>query len=158
MVSSRPPYPPPLSPFLSSPPPLSPFLSSPHPFLASCRHPKKGVGVTTGRARKGWGDDRKGPFLASCRHPHPFPPSCHHPPPPPCNVQLADEIILISIISLIFIFAHAPVLSNLIYKKKTCAVTLTGKRPPNRDPERQRTELVQDTKALMVQDTKTGDE
>ena len=38
---------------------------------------------------------------------------------------------------------------------KTCAVTLTGKRPPNRDPELQRTELVQDTKALMVQDTKT---
>ena len=37
---------------------------------------------------------------------------------------------------------------------KTCAVTLTGKRPPNRDPELQRTELVQDTKALMVQDTK----
>ena len=41
---------------------------------------------------------------------------------------------------------------------KTCAVTLTGKRPPNRDPELQRTELVQDTKALMVQDTKTGNE
>ena len=41
---------------------------------------------------------------------------------------------------------------------QTCAVTLTGKRPPNRDPELQRTELVQDTKALMVQDTKTGDE
>ena len=37
---------------------------------------------------------------------------------------------------------------------KTCAVTLTGKSPPNRDPELQRTELVQDTKALMVQDTK----
>ena len=37
---------------------------------------------------------------------------------------------------------------------KTCAVTLTGKRPPNRDPELQRTELVQDTKALMVQDTR----
>ena len=37
---------------------------------------------------------------------------------------------------------------------KTCAVTLTEKRPPNRDPEWQRTELVQDTKALMVQDTK----
>ena len=37
---------------------------------------------------------------------------------------------------------------------QTCAVTLTGKRPPNRDPELQRTELVQDTKALMVQDTK----
>ena len=37
---------------------------------------------------------------------------------------------------------------------KICAVTLTGKRPPNRDPELQRTELVQDTKALMVQDTK----
>ena len=37
---------------------------------------------------------------------------------------------------------------------KTCAVTLTGKRTPNRDPELQRTELVQDTKALMVQDTK----
>ena len=37
---------------------------------------------------------------------------------------------------------------------KTCAVTLTGKRPPNRDPEWQRTELVQDSKALMVQDTK----
>ena len=34
-----------------------------------------------------------------------------------CNVQLADEIMLISIISLIFIFAHAPVLSNLIYTK-----------------------------------------
>ena len=34
-------------------------------------------------------------------------------------------------------------------------MTLTGKRPPNRDPELQRTELVQDTKALMVQDTKT---
>ena len=33
-------------------------------------------------------------------------------------------------------------------------MTLTGKRPPNRDPEWQRTELVQDTKALMVQDTK----
>ena len=33
-------------------------------------------------------------------------------------------------------------------------MTLTGKRPPNRDPELQRTELVQDTKALMVQDTK----
>ena len=30
---------------------------------------------------------------------------------------------------------------------KTCAVTLTGKRPTNRDPELQRTELVQDTKA-----------
>ena len=45
-------------------------------------------------------------------------------------------------------------------------MTLTGKRTPNRDPELQRTELVQDTKALMVQDTKalmvqdtkTGDE
>ena len=37
---------------------------------------------------------------------------------------------------------------------KTCAVILTGKRPPNRDPELQRAELVQDTKALMVQDTK----
>ena len=36
---------------------------------------------------------------------------------PICNVQLADEIMLISIISLIFIFAHAPVLSNLIYTK-----------------------------------------
>ena len=34
-----------------------------------------------------------------------------------CNVQLSDEIMLISIISLIFIFAHAPVLSNLIYTK-----------------------------------------
>ena len=34
-----------------------------------------------------------------------------------CNVQLADEIMLISIISLIFIFAHAPVLSNLTYTK-----------------------------------------
>ena len=33
-------------------------------------------------------------------------------------------------------------------------MTLTGKRTPNRDPELQRTELVQDTKALMVQDTK----
>ena len=33
-------------------------------------------------------------------------------------------------------------------------MTLTGKRPPNRDPELQRTELVQDTKALRVQDTK----
>ena len=61
--------------------------------------------------------------------------------------------MLISIISLIVIFAHAPVLSNLIHK--TCAVTLTGKRPPNRDLELQRTELVQDTKTLMVQDTKT---
>ena len=39
---------------------------------------------------------------------------------------------------------------------KTCAVTLTGKCPPNRGPVRQRTELVQDTKALMVQDTKGG--
>ena len=37
---------------------------------------------------------------------------------------------------------------------KTCAVTLTGKCLPNRDSELQRTELVQDTKALMVQDTK----
>ena len=37
---------------------------------------------------------------------------------------------------------------------KACAVTLTGKRPPNRDPEMQRTELVQDTKVLMVQNTK----
>ena len=36
-------------------------------------------------------------------------------------------------------------------------MTLTGKRPPNRDPEWQRTELVQDTKALMVQDTKSLD-
>ena len=53
------------------------------------------------------------------------------------------------------IFARAPVLSNLIYTK-TCAVTLTGKRPPNRDPELQLTELVQDTKALMVQETKVG--
>ena len=35
-------------------------------------------------------------------------------------------------------------------------MTLTGKRPPNRDPELQRTELLQDTKALMVQDIKTG--
>ena len=34
-------------------------------------------------------------------------------------------------------------------------MTLIGKRPPNRDPELQRTELVQDTKALMVQDTKS---
>ena len=51
-----------------------------------------------------------------------------------CNVQLADDIMLISIISLIVIFAHAPVLSNLIYTK-TCAVTLTGKRQPNHDPE-----------------------
>ena len=34
-----------------------------------------------------------------------------------CNVQLADEIMLISIIYLIFRFAHAPVLSNLIYTK-----------------------------------------
>ena len=33
---------------------------------------------------------------------------------------------------------------------KTCAVTLTGKRPPNRDPEWQRTELVQDTKQAMT--------
>ena len=33
-------------------------------------------------------------------------------------------------------------------------MTLSGKRPPNRDLELQRTELVQDTKALMVQDTK----
>ena len=41
---------------------------------------------------------------------------------------------------------------------KTYAVTLTGKRPPNRDSELQRTELVQDTRALMEQDTKTGDE
>ena len=32
--------------------------------------------------------------------------------------------------------------------------TLSGKRPRNRHPELQRTELVQDTKALMVQDTK----
>ena len=32
-----------------------------------------------------------------------------------CNVQLADEIMLISIITLVFIFAHAPVLSNLIH-------------------------------------------
>ena len=32
-------------------------------------------------------------------------------------------------------------------------MTLTGKRPPNRDPFLQRTELVQDTKAVMVQDT-----
>ena len=70
-----------------------------------------------------------------------------------CNVQLADEIMLISIISLIFIFAHAPVTKQLDIHK-ICAVTLTGKRPPNRDPELQRTELVQDTKALMVQDTK----
>ena len=31
---------------------------------------------------------------------------------------------------------------------------LTGKRPPNRHPELQRTELVQDNEALMVQDTK----
>ena len=36
---------------------------------------------------------------------------------PICDVQLADEIILISIISLIVIFARAPVLSNLIYTK-----------------------------------------
>ena len=35
-------------------------------------------------------------------------------------------------------------------------MTLTGKRPPNRDPELQRTELVQDTQALMVQDTQKG--
>ena len=34
-----------------------------------------------------------------------------------CNVQLADEIMLINIISLIVIFAHAPVLSNLICTK-----------------------------------------
>ena len=34
-----------------------------------------------------------------------------------CNVKLADEIMLISIISLIVIFAHAPALSNLIYTK-----------------------------------------
>ena len=61
--------------------------------------------------------------------------------------------MLISIISLIVILAHAPVLSNLIFPKQ-CAVTLTGKRPPNRDPELQLTELVQDTKALRVQDTK----
>ena len=40
---------------------------------------------------------------------------------------------------------------------KTCAVTRTGKRPPNRDPELQWTELVHDVKALMVQDTETGD-
>ena len=33
---------------------------------------------------------------------------------------------------------------------KTCAVTLTGKRPPNRDPEWHRTELVQDTKQAMT--------
>ena len=33
-------------------------------------------------------------------------------------------------------------------------MTLTGKRPPDHNPELQRTELVQDTKALMVQDTK----
>ena len=71
-----------------------------------------------------------------------------------CNVQLADKVMLISIISLKVIFAHAPVLSNLIHK--TCAVTLTGKRPPNRDLELQRTELVQDTKTLMVQDTKVS--
>ena len=36
---------------------------------------------------------------------------------PRCNVQLADEIMLISIVSLIFIFAYAPVLSNMIYTK-----------------------------------------
>ena len=69
-----------------------------------------------------------------------------------CNVQLADKVMLISIISLKVIFAHAPVLSNLIHK--TCAVTLIGKRPPNRDLELQLTELVQDTQTLMVQDTK----
>ena len=34
-----------------------------------------------------------------------------------CNVQLAEGIMLISIISLIVIFTHAPVLSNLIYTK-----------------------------------------
>ena len=34
-----------------------------------------------------------------------------------CNVQIADEIILISLISLMVILAHAPVLSNLIYTK-----------------------------------------
>ena len=79
-----------------------------------------------------------------------------------CNVQLADEIMLISIISPMVIFACTKQLDI----HKTRAVTLTGKRPPNRDPEWQRTELVQDTralmvpdtKALMVPDTKTGDE
>ena len=60
--------------------------------------------------------------------------------------------MLISITSLIII-AHASVLSNLACTK-TCAVTLTGKRPPNLDPELQLTELVQDTKALLVKDTK----
>ena len=39
---------------------------------------------------------------------------------------------------------------------KTCAVTLTGKRPPNCNPELQLKELVQDTEALMVQDTNGG--
>ena len=33
-------------------------------------------------------------------------------------------------------------------------MTLTGKRPPDRDPESQLTELLQDTTALMVQDAK----
>ena len=34
-----------------------------------------------------------------------------------CNVRIANEIILIGMISLIVIFAHAPVLSNLMYTK-----------------------------------------
>ena len=50
--------------------------------------------------------------------------------------------MLISIISLIFIFANAAVLTKQLDIPKTCAaVTLTGKCPPNRDPELQRTEL-----------------
>ena len=37
-----------------------------------------------------------------------------------CNVQLADEILLISIISPILILhAHAPILSNFVYIKHT---------------------------------------
>ena len=82
-------------------------------------------------------------------------PNAYHPAHGRCNVQLADEIMLVSIISLIVTFCTCAGTKQLDIHK-TCAVlvTPTGKRPPNRDPELQRTELVQDTKALMVQDTK----
>ena len=51
--------------------------------------------------------------------------------------------------------AHAPVATK---QHETCAVTLTGKCPLNRGTELQLADLVQDTTALTVLDTETGDE
>ena len=73
-----------------------------------------------------------------------------------CNVQLADEINVNQ-----HYLPYSDICTCAGTKQldidKTCAVTLTGKCPPNRDPELQRTELVQGTKAVMVQGHQIGE-